>query len=638
MINKTSCVNCRRLLVVLLFFSKAAFSQDTLAPVSKPQPVKLSFVRESDIAKPGADNGESIDSSLAYFHRTRDFLYDITRERNIFFKYEPAFFGSDVVHFSDDIMRPYKFSNRTIRYYNLNKRLTEVTYLLGAKKEQLFNIIYTQNLMKGWSAGLDFRRAGAEGFFQRQQFYQSSFDVFTHYESQNGKYNLYAYYLRNRLEQEENGGVRDFDPSENTVAQPTYLTTAENRQTDKEFLLRQFFSFGPGKDSADASINQSSKYGSISVGHSVSYESKGQIYVDSPSDGFYMNNFYDTTATADSVWFQRWDNKIIVRAGDSLSSGSPIRGSFTVGHEYFIFKNEPAQFIEDGRINQRENIYSELYLDYLFPEKILLSGHLRWIVAGDYSRQSGSSTDAKNDMVAYISLSKPVFNDKLNVFAEGKREVRHPDIADIRKYSNHFIWFNEFKQVNSSGFKAGVSSKDNKFKFSVEYSEINNMIYYDTLAMPRQFDESFNIIKLELQKKFSWRYWSLENIIEYQKPGNEDVIHLPEIMTGHSLSFEKHFFKSALLGRVGVDVRYVSSYYADRYMPALQEFYLQYSEKTAGYVLTDFFITFKIKSARFFAKLENALNGIYPEPKFSRPDYPLTPRTLRFGIQMRFYD
>src|SRR6185369_14346913 len=105
-----------------------------------------------------------------------------------------------------------------------------------------------------------------------------------------------------------------------------------------------------------------------------------------------------------------------------------------------------------------------------------------------------------------------------------------------------------------------------------------------------------------------------------------------------SLCYEKYFLKKALFARIGMDVRYVSPYFADRYMPALQEFYLQYDKETGGYIQSDFFITFRVKAARFFIKMENVLNGIAPEPQFYRPDYPVTPRYLRFGVQLRFFD
>jgi hypothetical protein len=180
--------------------------------------------------------------------------------------------------------------------------------------------------------------------------------------------------------------------------------------------------------------------------------------------------------------------------------------------------------------------------------------------------------------------------------------------------------------------------EEQKFLVSYSFTSLQNMIYYDTTSTPKQFSEKVTYFKGKLQKNFTWRNWIFENTVEYQKADNENVIHLPEWMTGHSLSYEKYFFRSALFARIGFDVRYVSSYSADRYMPALQQFYLQYDKKTGGYVLTDFFITFRVKASRFFIKMENLLNGVAPEPQFFRPDYPLTQRYLRFGLQLRFFD
>ncbi|HLG33495.1 MAG TPA: putative porin, partial [Bacteroidia bacterium] len=227
---------------IIFFPPFLSFSQDTTSVAPKLPPAHIGFVSEYNIERFGTDSVEAIDSSLSHFYLTDKFLYNITKEKNIFAEEENVFQpDNSIVNFSNDITAPYKFSNRTIKYYKLNRRFTEVTYVQGSKSEQLLNIIYSQHLTKNLNAGLDFRRAGAEGFFRRQQFYQSSFDVYTHYETPSKRYSLFAYYLRNHLEQEENGGIKDFNPNENTVAQPTYLSSAENKQTDKEILLRQTF-------------------------------------------------------------------------------------------------------------------------------------------------------------------------------------------------------------------------------------------------------------------------------------------------------------------------------------------------------------------------------------------------------------
>jgi hypothetical protein len=613
-------IRLERWFVVFLFCfcSSAVFSQDTITPPKPQTPVRISYVKEVDV-----NNFDTVsykvDSSLAFFHRTRGFVYDITQERNIFFEEVPL--RKHVINFSDDITLPYKFSDQTIRYYKLNKRFSEITYLLGPKKEQLLNVVYTQNLLRGWSVGLDFRRAGAEGWFKRQQFYQSSFDFFTHYESQNERYQLYAYYLRNHLEQQENGGINNFDPAENTVAQPTNLSTAENRQTDKGFLLRQQYYVSNLKNDSVVRIGY--------FGHSISYESLGRAYFDSPSDSFYANSFLDSLLTADTTWYQRWTNKIFYSEAIKLLNDLSANGFLSAGHEYLLFKENDSRRIESGMNGQREIFFLELGINLQFRSKIELSLYARNIL------RKGINLDLSS-----FTIGKRIFSDKYKIFGQvsmdrGKSDI---NIVDERMYSNHFMWFNDFDSVTVNNYQAGIFSMNKSFLLSGSITRTDNFIYYDSTAHPQQFASSLIYYKLKLQKNFTWRNWILENTIEYQKTDNENVIHLPEWMTGHSLCYEKYFFKSALFARIGFDVRYVSSYYADRYMPALQQFYLQHDKKTGGYVIPDFFITFRVKASRFFIKMENLFNGVSSEPQFFRPDYPVTQRYLRFGLQLRFFD
>lgn len=601
---------------LLCFYCFSAFSQqDTTKAAPKPEvPTHITYVSETDLENLNGHQ-QAFDSSLTSFHRTRDFLYDITRERNIFI--DKSSWRKRVVNFSNDLTLPYKFSDRTIKYYKLNKRFTEITYLVGAKKEQLLNVAYAQNLMKGWSAGLDFRRAGSEGFFRRQVFYQSSFDLFTHYQSPNERYNLYAYYLRNRLEQQENGGVNNFDPTENTVAQPTYLTEAENDQTDKEFLLRQSYELHRHvTDSVKTERNI------FSISHTLRYEARGNSYFETPVDSFYKFNYFDSLSTYDSTWYQRWNNELVL--GYSNDTSGTLSASLSAGHEYFIYKyGNPAKAFIFG---EKENFYSCAALHWNQKRN-----HLEGKMCMYYKDYSG-------DYDATLLYSRILLNDKWKIFVHADRSISHPDVTDQRRYSNHFIWFNSFAPFTSQKAEAGFGTTNGKLLLSASYFQFEDLIYYDSTSTPKQLTGTISYYRLKLQKTLTWRNWIFENIVEYQKADNENVIHLPDWMTGHSLCYEKYFFHNALFGRVGMDARYVSSYYADRYMPALQEFYLQYSQKTGGYVFADFFITFRIKAARFFIKMENLFNGVAPSPQFYRPDYPLTPRCLRFGLQLRFFD
>lgn len=615
----------RSIFFFILFFVSVAdlFSQDTTSVVRKLPPAQIGFVRESNIERFGMDSVEAIDSSLSRFYLSDKFLYNITKEKNVFTEEENDFrANNNIVNFSNDITSPYKFSNRTIKYYLLNRRFTEVTYVQGSKSEQMLNVAYSQNLTKNWNAGLDFRRAGAEGFFRRQQFYQSSFDVYTHYETPNKRYNLFAYYLRNHLEQQENGGIKDFNPNENTVAQPTYLSSAENVQTDKEFMLRQTFQLN--KSLPDSVLRTGKPR--LNVGHVMRYETKGTLYSETSVDDFYQYNFFDSTSTRDSTWYQRWNNELTFSLGESDSAGAADRYSVAAGHEYFIYKyGHPETAFLDG---QKENFYFRGAMDFNLTATMRFSVGGLYVFDGDY----------KKDYSAYVAAQQRFFKNAWKFFVNASSSSRHPDVSDVRKYSNHFIWFNDYAGEERGKAEAGIATNVNSFLLSAALNSVNNFVYYNFLSQPVQLPVAVNYYSITLQKNFAWRSWHLDNKILWQKSENENIIHLPEFTTGHSLYFEKKIFKKALHARIGTDVRYVSYYYADRYMPALQQFYLQNDTKTGGYALVDLYVNFRIKASLFFIKAENIFSGVSDKAYFYRPDYPVTPLVIRFGLQFRFYD
>jgi hypothetical protein len=621
--NSHSIFNIRYSLFIIIFFSVRVFAQDTLAPPVKLPPAVIGFVRESNIERFGTDSVEAIDSSLSHFYLFDKFLYNITREKNIFTEEKSVLpEGSNIVNFSNDLTLPYKFSNRTVKYYKLNRRFTEITYLQGSKTEQLLNVAYSQNLTKSWNAGIDFRRAGAEGFFRRQIFYQSSFDVYTHYETPDKRYNLFAYYLRNRLEQEENGGIKDFNPAENTVAQPTYLSSAENVQTDKEFLLRQTFQLNK---SMPDSVLQDAKP-RFSIGHVVRYETKGHLYSEASVDSFYENNFFNPTSTRDSTWYQRWKNELSFTFAKNDSAREADRYSVAAGHDYFIYKyGHPEMVFLDGR---RENFYFRAGFDFGKVNRSCWSGEILYVFAGDY----------QEDYQAHFSYYNMLFSKKWKFFVDAHSSFGHAHISEVRKYSNHFIWFNDYSVEGRRKVEAGITKSDKSFLLSGAINTAESFIYYNTLSMPIQFHEEIQYYAITLYKNFTWCNWHLDNKILWQKASEESIIHQPEFMTGHSLYLEKKFFKNKLFARIGTDLRYVSAYYTDRYNPALQQFYLQETEKTGGCALVDLYVNFRIKASLFFIKAENLLDGMSDKPQFYRPDYPVTPRVIRFGLQFRFYD
>ena len=50
----------------------------------------------------------------------------------------------------------YQLKTDSVRYYSVNKKFTEIKYHSGTFKEQVVDILHTQNVMKIWNIGFSF--------------------------------------------------------------------------------------------------------------------------------------------------------------------------------------------------------------------------------------------------------------------------------------------------------------------------------------------------------------------------------------------------------------------------------------------------------------------------------------------------
>ena len=211
-----------------------------------------------------------------------------------------------------------------------------------------------------------------------------------------------------------------------------------------------------------------------------------------------------------------------------------------------------------------------------------------------------------------------------------------PTWFDQQYSSNNFFWNYTFDPTYTG--KAGLFYNYKTLNLAVNYFQIRNYIYYDNYARPKQFNNYIELLQLVLKKDFKWKKWEIDNKILYQKTFGANVIRLPELMSKHSLYFNHAFFKKALISQIGVDLAFNNKYYADEYMPATSQFYIQNKKQIGNYPYIDLFLNAKIKRANIFVKLQHATEGLLDKTYYSTPHYPLQGRAIKFGVCWKFYD
>ena len=523
---------------------------------------------------------------------------------------------------------PYKWTPDSLRFYRSNKRFSQLDYHNSTFKEQEIRVIHSQNILKNWSAGIDFHRLGVKDFTRNGDTYQNQLALYTWYESPNKRYNLFLSAIWNTFKNQINGGLRSdsiFDLGNITnlglKGLSIALSDAKHQYRNHNFSLQNRYNL---LNLPDSGSSRKRVLGSFQFIQTTNFESGSYAYSDAVSDSTFYTHFYNSTITYDSLHYYDLRNSGGFLLPQSDSSSSVYFRNFTTvieaEHQWFEYSQRDefhrSNYSLKGRLFSpiRDSSFS-----FLGAANFVFAGENR----GMYNIEARAATPQYKPGGLYISA------------VANRREA---DFMYQNYYSNHFIWNNNFNAIHSQTLKIGLTNKPHHFQLEFALQTIQNYVYVGSDARPLQSDASIKITQVKLIKNFSFRIWHLDNEMYFQNGSKDNVVYVPAYCGSHALYLENDFFKKAMRAQIGFQLHYNSGYYADSFMPATSLFYTQNNRKTGDYPMIDFFIHMKIKTARVFLKIENLTDGILSDSYFLTPHYPQPGRLLQFGLSWRFFD
>ncbi|MBI4930348.1 MAG: hypothetical protein HY841_06275 [Bacteroidetes bacterium] len=576
---------------------------------------------------------KSIDTSLdgiqKYF--PNDFPYGLgLSNRKLFFEtfseigFRNGFESLDLFGYNRD----------EIKYYRTRTPYTEIFVLFGMKKEQFARLLHTQNITKQWNIALNMLRLRSEGFYNKQNCTDNNISLSSNYTSKNNRYSLLANGIINSIKADENGGVRD-DMLElnlfvNKKLIPVNLLDARTRRGKREFSVTQFLNFGK----TDTSSRTDSTSRKIIPRNFFSYtclvKDNWFVYEDkNPSSGFYENIFFDSTLTHDSTYIFSFNN--------------------TVSWKSYLMKNIYSEVLFEQKNSRlvEYNTDSSLALDTSFYDQIVKlkignmtkkdkSNGFFWTIGKQYVLSGAHQGD--DYVYGTISL---LFNKNKKISLDYKDSYHSVPFIYNYYTSNHFWWRNSFDNITERTSKISYYDLKNKLVVSAMNTYIDNYVYFDSTFFPvldKQHD-NIGFYTLSIEKNFQLKHFGFNNLINWTSLEDvpKAVIHLPKFVSHNSIYYKGSWFKGATNVQIGFDVTYFSAYYADAYMPALGQYYLQNEKKIGNYPFIDFFFNMKVKHARIFFKTEHVNSGLMGA-YYLAPNNPAPDRSFKVGINWMFYD
>lgn len=595
--------------------------------------IVLYFVASIDSLK--VNSLHHIDTSMTYFHQ-----YDPIDHKNKMYAslsniglahknrlFTPTL--STGYHFDNTTFTYYQYQNKDVRYYKEYVPYTSLQYVLGSKKEQNFNLIFSRELIKGLSFGIEFVTNNSPGPYTNSKSNNTRYYLTSQYYTPNKRYGVLVNYLNSKVSVEENGGLKYDSIFENNLESdrrvlPVNLSTASNDIKERSFFMEQYFNIlKPQTESSGKRMDP----GSIS--YSFQYQNKYQLYQDNPAkDSLYYMPFaaLNDTMTYDSINQKRIRNsfKWSSIGYQENPDNKPFHINFGVNFDYME---------ERLACDSITSFYNQLTPFGGLSIKLLKSFHLdayAEYVVGDYG---------SGDYRLKATLNQFLGTQMRNIgrMRFGLEITNSTPAWFFQKYSsNRFNWVYTLDKERSILLSGAYIYKN--MEAGATLSSFSNYTFLNDSVIPEQIDGTETLLSIYVSGRAHIKKFGLNTHLVYQTTSQPNLIRVPSFSGVMDLYFKSPIFKKAATLQTGFQLRYFTAYFADAYMPELRMFYIQNEKEIGGYLFVDFYTSLKVKRAVLFFKIAH-LNGYLGDYRYyNAPHYPARDARFYFGVSWRFHD
>ncbi|QMU31508.1 hypothetical protein HUW48_09685 [Adhaeribacter radiodurans] len=500
----------------------------------------------------------------------------------------------------------------------------------------MFDGTFSRNVNENANVGFTYERIASEKFYGSsnvrgsRQVERTGITFFTHLQTKENRYHLFANVRYTEQAMLESGGIRpdpldegSLDSLYETDEVQVYLSSASNREYRKNVHLSQVFRIA----------NEHLK-----VYHTFDYYSQFNRFKDNAltynndstgrktSSYFYPATYYDSARTNEAADFRFLENSIGIMSDSKLH--------FFKGY----FKQRNTSYL-NSLINVEKEVTpptDTINLSFKSKERqYFLGGQAEFKFRDIFDITANGEYQLFKDYRLEAAL-------RLKFLTVAQTRMSYsPTYTQQRLLSNHFDWENNnFQNTVADRTSIRVNGKLFHNTLDVEFARTNlqNYIYFDTDAVPRQTSQQLQLYTLSLHHHLGLGSFHFDNTFNYTDNTKAEVIRVPKWMVNSKVYFEGHLFKKVLYGQVGAEMFLQDQFYADAYMPANQHFYLQNTFLLPSYPVIDAFITADIKSLNIFIKMAHVNQGFPRDGYFTTPIYLGQPRNLTFGIRWMFFD
>jgi hypothetical protein len=508
-----------------------------------------------------------------------------------------------------------------IKYYDVKTPTATFIYHTAMRNGAALTSTYTQNIGKRFNFAVEYMGLRSQGFYRNSLAANNNTLFSGHYISKSGNYELFAHYLHQNVNNEENGGISDDalfqsgnSESNKENAQVNLTGSSSQFSYRRYYLSHQFTPFDSEKFPfriRHTLSNQGNKYYYFQDGlENYWYDTAPQIVNGfSPSTKKYSNNFSNTIS--------------LVLDNEKFKLDAGVRYQmlkFGLNEIDLPLVDVPAE-LKENRLGAVGNLQVKLF------DKFQLNSFLEFSNGSQFGNYLKTTNNIKFEPIKdYFVNAKVNFQSVYPSFNY---------LANSSAYRRFNYYLQNAKNQAITEIGGSINLKWFKSELFANYFRIDNYTYFDSSATPRQSDNSLNISQIGGDATFSYRKFHLNTRVQFQSAlTNKELLPMPSFIGRANFFFQSRAFKNAAEIQAGVKVYYFSKFASREYFPILNEYILPTADSFSigGQPIADLYVNMKVKKMFFFIEGQQMGTLLSYNKAYAFPHYPVYDFRLNIGI------
>lgn len=509
-----------------------------------------------------------------------------------------------------------------INYYDVKTPTATFVYHNAMKNGAALKSTYTQNIGKRFNFALEYMGLRSQGMYRNSLAANNNTLFSGHYVSKSGNYELFAHYLHQNVNNQENGGIAvdslfqqgDSNSSNRQNMQVNLAGSSSQFSYRRYYLTHQFTPFNPEKYPfriRHTISHEGNKYHyTQSAAEAYWYDSALELVTGAPlSSRKYSDNFSNTVSLV-------WDNeKFKLDAG--LRYQMLKFGSSAITLPILVIPTE----MKESRIGAVGNLQIKLF------DKIQLNSFAEFSNGSKFGTYMRTTNNLKFEPIKdYFVNVKANFQSVYPSFNY---------LINTSNYNNFNYYLQNAKNQTVTELGGNINLKWFKTELFANYFRIDNYTYFDMAAMPRQSASSLNISQIGGDATFSYGNFHLNTRLQFQNAlTNKDLLPMPSFIGRANIFYQSKAFKKAGEIQAGIKIYYFSKFASREYFPIINEYILPNSNSFSigGQPIADVYFNLKVKKMFFFIEGQQIGTVFSNNQAYAFPSYPVYDFRLNIGI------